>query len=341
VASQSEQENLAALTTSAGLLATGNVLGALLVPVSLQLDRIFGGGPRTGTLAEIDPERAPLEIPFLNAIKATGLDVALGQLWLDRLDSRSRKDQVALRRAITNITGNMLFHASLDLLRLVISAAEGGHVISPVPRDVVDQPDPFLPPLPTEEPMAFGRRRVEAKFMPGLNRELDAEVDPPELNTGIQPVIDLSRWLQPEELIGTGVQFFDAAIGGPSLTTPIRIPAKKGKIIGIYNTNVLVNDDATVTDRIYRLIAGTVIAGGTGDTSGTYVRQHGQMRNSVAAGATQNPIFTESESFGSYVVLGGQDYVVGVNVVGAFNINFGISVMGYYFDEGMWPIGGK
>jgi len=181
--------------------------------------------------------------------------------------------------------------------------------------------------------------QIQAKFMPGLDRELNARVDPLSMLPGVQGILDLTRWLVPEEIVGAGVQFFDASIAGPSLTTPIRIPARKGKIIGIYNTNLLVNTLSTTTSLAFKLIAGTVIEGGVGDTSGTYVRQHGQLRVGAVVGINQNPRRVLSGAFGVYVVRGGMDYVVGFNAVAAVSYQVAVAVMGYYFDEGMWPIG--
>ena len=351
MASQAEQENLAVLVTAADQLAQGNILGAILAPIALQLDRIFGGGPRTGTLAIVRPEAAPLEIPFRNAIRSTGLDQVLGQAWMARelkANPRALTSQRALNSTIAWIILNMLYEGPISLLEDVIAFAQTGQILqdpTAIAADLevvpgipgLDPISPLLPPLPTEGMMP---NEVDAKFMPGMDRELNAQVNPPSINRGITPTIDLSRWLVPEEINGEGVQFKDEITVGPSTVTLLRIPAKKGKIIGIYNTNVLVNTGSAINARNFTLIAGTVAEGGTGDTSGVYIRQHGAMRSKGNVGISQNPDRMFQRSFGSYVVGPQQDYVIGIqSEVAAAQYFESVQVMGYYFDLGMWPIG--
>lgn len=337
----SQEENLAALTTSASLLATGNVLGAILVPVSLQLDRIFGGGPRELTLPLAV---RPLEMAFRSAIRAIGLDKVLVEAWFAQekiWNPKLRDDAFTRRKQGVRITADFLHEAPIELIKQVIALAETGQILQDPTAIAVDlqagQLPEILPLLPTEGTMVD---ELDAKFMPGLNRELNGDVSPPALKTGVQAIIDLARWLVPEEIIGEGVQFKDEITVGPSVVTLLRIPAKKGKIIGIYNTNVLVNTGSSINARNFTLIAGTVLPGAAGDTSGVYIRQHGAMRVRGNVGVSQNPTREMHRSFGSYVVRSGQDYVIGINSeVAAAQYFESVQVMGYYFDEGMWPIG--
>lgn len=180
---------------------------------------------------------------------------------------------------------------------------------------------------------------IDARFMPGLNRELNARIVPPQMLPGIQGTIDLSRWLVPEEIIGQGVQFSLETVTGIAAFNIIRILSKPGKIIGIYNTNISVTTDSPTNARKFKIEAGTVKPADAGDLSATFVRLHGGGEVAIDAGPTDNPIREIVRSLGPYVVRGKMDYIVGLkaNQVDDYIVN--VAVMGYYFDEGMWPIG--
>jgi len=332
--------DLQLLEQAAGSLAQGDVLGAILGPVSTQLSAIFGNAPRGGTLAEIDPERAPLELPARAALRSTGLGAVLGQAWLTQrlsVQPSFRNDSVSLRRAVERTTASFIFFAPLSLLRQVIAAAQTGQTLggqATFAAPAAPGPPSMLPPLPMEGNM------IDAKFEPGMGRELGiTEGEPPQLTPGIQRTIDLSRWLVPEEIIGTGEQFFDGPVVGANLFALVRVPARPGKIIGIYNVNILVTTEVAVNNNRFVLKAGTVLEGDPGDTSGTYIRMHGSLRVDVSVGVTDNPRRQSYAKLGPYVVQGKQDYVVGIDAEQAVTYNCFVGVMGYYFDEGMWPIG--
>jgi len=248
------------------------------------------------------------------------------------------------RRGI-NIVDEVFFTLSNHQAQAIIDGLAGGSLaVEGGELELVSSPGAIappkllapgqLPPLPTEGQM------LDAKFTPGMDRELGLqEGEPPAVDPGIKRTIDLARWLVPEEIFGTGTQFFDATVAGAALFTLCRISAKPGKIIGIYNANLLVTQQGGAVNNRFQLKAGTVKTKDPGDTSGTYIRQHGQLRVFTTVGVTDNPTRESQKSLGPYVVNGGQDYVVGFNAEQAVNYAVSVAIMGYYFDEGMWPIG--
>jgi len=238
------------------------------------------------------------------------------------------------RRGI-NIIDEVFFTLSNERAQAMIDGLAGGSLV--VEGGELGLAPGELPQLPTEGMMP---EHIDAKFSPGMDRELGTqEAAPPSLDPGIKRVIDLSRWLIPEEIIGTGNQFVDATFAGVAEFNILRISAKPGKIIGIYNTNLFVATESATLSKKFILQAGTVITKGVGTTAAVWVRQHGGMRVAVESGVTDNPTRELERNLGPYVVGGGMDYVIGFNAQAAVNYRVNVAVMGYYFDEGMWPIG--
>jgi len=326
----------AAIGGSLQAATQGDLLSAFLIPSVTVFSEVLG--PSSGvSLEQVDPERAALAMPFSAAARATGLDEAMLAAWAARREGAGlfvdlRAARVATRKG--GLVQGFLLQAPLDLIRSIIQASSQGLVVDgSQPEDV----QLSLPPLLPEGPL-MASPEIQAKFMPGLDRELQARVDPPVLNRGVAPVLDLSRYLVPEEVSGRGVQFIDKGIAGVSNTDEIRIPARAGKIIGIYSTFMHVDQGNLTIAREWVMTAGTT-GEGLVATAGVWLRQHGQNRQGAQTPTAETPIRNKDVMLGAYFVGGKRDYVVNFIASAAITYNVEVAVQGYYFDEGLWPIG--
>jgi len=219
-----------AIETSAAAAIKGDILTAFAAPI---LIGIAGALTRSGgtTISDLDPVKGALEMPFRHAARQIGLDVAL----LESRNARRRAagihiDTRAARVAMqkTQQVTRFISATPNDVLQAIVDAVAGGLLKAPQ-GDVFDRPEPL--PGTEDQTMAESTPIQTAKYQVGLQNELNSEVRPAALRPGIQPVIEVGRFIPPLEIVkGNGVQFFSAGVAAAAVAILARIPGQGSQV---------------------------------------------------------------------------------------------------------------
>lgn len=306
---------------SAGV-ALGPVAGVIVGGATLVASVLTRSGGRT--IADLDPARAALEIPARAAISQLGIDQKLLDAWIaSRLALGIAVDRRPARLAGVKgglVLGLILFASREQLSQIIQFAARGVPAPAPAP----------VPAIGTEEPVMAEVKIQKAPFNQGLGAEIVSSVRPAMIQTGVQPTIDIARYLQFPIVRGSGVQFFNGTqneVAG--FVAIIRIPAVDDEVIYIDSGDAMISP---LVDTLYFLQGYQSDVGGLG-----IERLHWSIRKDTSV-VNATPI--QSKSFGKFIVDPGKEYVVQARIatIGeAARIDVGIQA--YILPRGVWPLG--
>jgi len=198
-----------------------------------------------------------------------------------------------------------------------------------VERRVAGEPEAVVS-AEGEAPMVEEVKIKRGRFKQGLGNELRTEVRPAMIATGVQPTIDIGRFLEHEIITGVGVQFFNGFVTeAAGITAIIRIPAIDDDVVYIDEVNVGIGPSGSTVR--YSVVAQQASIGGL-DIQ--------KLHFSIRKNHVDNNRAIVSKSFGKFIVAPGQEYVIQVNVfdVGT-NIAIDVGAQAYRLPRGVWPLG--